>query len=208
MHCSISKNYGRRISEPEIPTLKFTNDGWLLRGAPFGDTKMIADMPSLRRGWVRHDSGFAVKELMVDISKGFEPPPREDLGELDEARWEKDERGWVLDPWHATIELRLWTIDELNTHRLIIDLADFWRYECEGFALVSLGTLCRIYAAHAAPDDLPIIQLTKRVLFTHPIYGAAAIPQIDVVGWRRSPRAAPLEKKDPDPIKLPKRRRS
>ena len=191
------EEFGRNIAVPPMPTLKFSNGGYFVyNGAvdvPFDNVKLVANMPTLRIGWVRYDCGFAVKSIMGEVSENFQPPRRGDLSDCDKSAWEEDEHGMPHDPWHAIKDVVVCDLDELDRGLLLtlddnsdhpgIDWVRDWGrriYETE-----SLGILCQVYAAHArrAPDELPVIELTSHILFTHPTYGVVSIPQINVVGW-------------------------
>jgi hypothetical protein len=91
------EDFGRNIAVPLMPTLKFSNGGYFVyNGAvdvPFDNVKLIANMPTLRTGWVRYDCGFAVKRIMGKVSENFQPARRADLGDCDMSLWKEDEHG-------------------------------------------------------------------------------------------------------------------
>jgi hypothetical protein len=186
------EEFGRRIAEPPMPTLKFRNGGFFVNNGAVDvfvdNVKLVSQMPTLRVGWVRYDCSFPVKSIMGKVSENFQPPAREDLGDDDKSLW-PEVNGQPSDPWHATEDIVLYDPDRGNNILLVIDNdahnhVDFGEegYLCE---TESLGILCQIYAAHArrVPDELPLIELTSRLAFTHPISGDIFIPQIDVVDW-------------------------
>lgn len=181
----------------QIPTLQFRDGGFFVDDAPFESIKLIADMPALRTGWVRYDCDIAVQKIMGPVSENFQPPGREDLGNLDEALWEVEGEGRnrvPVDPWRETAELPVYNLDNRDKDFLLVcdnhccRHADWERDGSSGMA--ALGFLCQVYAAHArfAPNALPIIELSSRVLFTHPTRGDISIPQISVVDWWKDPR--------------------
>jgi hypothetical protein len=198
------EEYGRSIAVPLMPTLKFSNGGFFVNNGavdvPFVDNvKLVAQMPTLRTGWVRYDCGFPVKSIMGEVSENFQPPARKDLGDDDKSLW-PELNGQPDDPWHATADIVLYDPDRGNNILLVIDNdahkhVDFGEggYLCE---TESLGILCQLYAAHArrAPDELPLIELTSRIAFTHPISGDISIPQIDVVDWWSEERSTAAER--------------
>jgi hypothetical protein len=172
--------------DPPMPTLKFSKGGYLVNDkvTDIQNIKLIADMSTLRIGWVRYDSGFAVKEIMGKVSENFQPPPREELGDFDESEWEKEGEGRFAvprDPWHETYDVVVHSLDNLNDCFLLVfdssDCGGHIDWECywgnDICVMQSLGILCQVYAAHArrARDELPIIELTSRVMFTHSEHG-------------------------------------
>src|SRR6266850_4943662 len=64
-------------------------------------TKMFVFMPGLKRGYVKWSESQPVAHLMGLVSDGFHPPPREELGDLNEDEWEtlNDK---PIDPWQPT----------------------------------------------------------------------------------------------------------
>ena len=205
------EDFGRGIAEPEIRTLKFSKGRYFVNNGvkdfPFEYGKLVAKMPTLRTGWVRYDSGFIVKTIMGKVGENFQPPGREDLGDDDKSEWGEDEHGQPHDPWCAIWEIVVFDPDrdiyDRNSHFLLtldssnnagVDWARYWGYDiCE---MQSLGILCQVYAAHArrAPDELPVIELTSRVLFTNPECGVVSIPQINVVDWWSEERSTAAER--------------
>ena len=164
-------------------------------------------MMTLRTGWVRYDSGFIVKTIMGEVSKNFQPPAREDLGDCDMSEWDEDQHGQPHDPWRATWEIVVYDPDrdiyDRNSHFLLtfdsnnnagVDWVRYWGHNiCE---MQSLGILCQVYAAHArrVPDELPVIELASCVLFTNPECGVVSIPQINVVDWWSEERSTAAER--------------
>jgi hypothetical protein len=60
----------------------------------------IADTMSWTRGWVKWEDGLIVETRMDLVADGKPMPARDELGDTDEALWEKDERtGEPCDPW-------------------------------------------------------------------------------------------------------------
>jgi hypothetical protein len=117
------EDFGRNIAVPLMPTLKFSNGGYFVyNGAvdvPFDNVKLIANMPTLRTGWVRYDCGFAVKRIMGKVSENFQPARRADLGDCDMSLWKEDEHGMPHDPWHATKDVVVCDLDELDRGLLL-----------------------------------------------------------------------------------------
>ena len=186
------EEFGRSLTPLQLPTLKFSQGVYLVNDGvsdtPFENVKLIAQMPTLRWGWMRWDSGFAIKQIMGLVSENFEPPPREELGDLDESAWETKGEGrgaFPLDPWHETYDV---VVEDANgcdarnpSFLLTFDSSEFigaYQEFSSYHVFGSLGTLCRLYATHArrVPDELPVIELTST--HCHP-----AIPQINVVDW-------------------------
>src|SRR5207244_2215804 len=73
---------------------------------PLG-TEVVADMDSLQVGWTKWWGHRPVDYRMGAVAENFQPPPRRELGDLDESEWETDDEGEHRDPWQFTNNLVL-----------------------------------------------------------------------------------------------------
>src|SRR6476660_671614 len=82
--------------------LKFSKGDYLLgESAEPVDrgTIVIAAIDQLLAGWIRWENGKPVEHRMVLVASGQQPLRREDLGYLDQSKWERDNDGKPRDPW-------------------------------------------------------------------------------------------------------------
>jgi hypothetical protein len=178
-------------SRTTMPTLRFSDGSYHFSdGETFVENvRLVANMRTLRIGWVRWNSGFPVKRIMGEINEGFLPPERvsDKLGDFDKELWESKD-GIPEDPWRITLEIVayhpdtdsyfLLVFDNL-CHRTVEDDAPTWHE--------SLGVLAQVYAVHArsAPDELPLIELGRDSFVYGPVSNPIIhyVPRINVVGW-------------------------
>jgi hypothetical protein len=65
-------------------------------------TRLVVNMDELMVGFQKWEGGKPADSEMGRVAEGFRPPKRADLGDLDESRWETDDRGQPRDPWQLT----------------------------------------------------------------------------------------------------------
>jgi hypothetical protein len=68
---SVLRNFekvGHILTPAELPMLRFSKGDYIVNygdgDKPFKNVKLIAQMPTMRLGWTRWDSGFVVKQIM------------------------------------------------------------------------------------------------------------------------------------------------
>lgn len=137
---------------------------------PFG-TRLVANMPGLRQGW----RCWIDKKLVDDRTDllGVKHARRDELGDTDEAMWERDKEGKPRDPWSFNDLLEM--SDGENSYL---------------FATRSKGgrgaiqKLCAAYARERRmrPGMLPIITL-GRDSYQNKTYGKTFFPVFEIVGW-------------------------
>ena len=137
---------------------------------PFG-TRLVANMPGLRQGW-RCWIGGRVVDDRTDFL-GAPQPRRNELGDLDQAMWERDKEGKPRDPWVLTDILEM-SNGETN-------------YIFSATSRGGRGAIQRLCAAYAKerrmrPDMLPIITL-GRDSYIHKEFGKTYFPVFEIVGW-------------------------
>jgi hypothetical protein len=90
--------------------LKFAKGDYLAgqdaREIPIG-TRLIASMETLETGWVCWRDGKPAEHRMGLVVEHFTPAWRKDLGDLDKAFWDRDDKGEPRDPWQRTENLQL-----------------------------------------------------------------------------------------------------
>jgi len=63
-----------------------------------GETR-LAHVEATMRGYVKFQDGKRVAQRIGRVADGYQLPQRKDLGDLDEAEWERDASGKLKDPW-------------------------------------------------------------------------------------------------------------
>lgn len=173
----------------EVSTRPF--DGDLLRFSKHGEykagqeqetvdegTKMLVYMPGMKRGWVKWQEGQPVAHVMGLVSEGFKPPPREDLGDLDEDQWE-ELNGKPIDPWQKTNHLPMCNVDGQV----------FTFITSSKGGLAEIGRISDLFSnrRRMKPDEIPVITLQSRS-YDHKLYGETFAPVFKVIGWTAIPQ--------------------
>jgi hypothetical protein len=177
------EKFGHTLTCLDLPEVRFIDGKYCIDGGGELDIncQMTAYMDSLQHGWERCEYGVPVKSLTGYVSESFEPPMREDLGDMDEEKWsENDDAGRRRDPWRRTISVEVCGNGEGESSCYLL-VFDLWLYDEQRgktWTAVDLGILARVYAARlrAGHTDNPVIQL-GRCSFSNPM------PRINFVGW-------------------------
>ena len=158
--------------------LKFTKGDWTLgeeeKEVPT-DARFVANLEEYYRGWVRWWDGKPTEHRIGRVVDRHRVPPREELGDLDESRWEAEPNGLRRDPWAKTVYLAMRDLrnDEIvcftsssdGGRKAVAKLAD--RYD----------RLRRRFKA-----KMPVVVLEVES-YQHKIYGKILKPQFRVVDW-------------------------
>jgi hypothetical protein len=154
--------------------LKFSKGRWFV-----GDdevrpgTEYVAHVSQVMRGWIRFDGGKVAQRLVGKIADGFKPPSREELGDNDTTKWDKDSQGKPRDPW--TLQWYLPLVGVENS-----DLLTFVTGSRGGIS--ALSDLCRIYGSKERNGALPVVALETRN-YKHETFGRIDTPHFGLVGW-------------------------
>ena len=143
---------------------------------PLG-TRLIANMPCAKVGWVRWWDGKPTDEVMVLIGDGVAPPRRNELGDEDRGLWETDDRGDPKDPWQFTNHLPLKGPETGE---------EFLFATSTRGGIGAIGAFAKDYgtAYRQKPGKLPVIELQASD-YAHPnkAYGRVDVPVFDLVDW-------------------------
>lgn len=94
---------GRVIRFDKLGRFVFVDDG-----TDVTDSEWIALPDIVVGGWIRFgEKGEQPKRIMGNLSNGFAPPPREELGDNDPAQWDIGLSGRPEDPWKTQLNLAL-----------------------------------------------------------------------------------------------------
>lgn len=174
------ESYGEQASQKTIvgKLLKFSKGDYTAgekdEDVPVG-TQLIANMDELLVGWIRWSGGKPTDQIMGAVTKGYQAPKRNTLGDADESGWDLDDNGKPKDPWSFTnyLVLKVPNSDEMFT----------FSTSSRG-GLSAMGELCKAYgkSMRAKPNDWPIVQL-KVDSYIHASFGKIKVPVLDIVAW-------------------------
>ena len=172
--------------------LKFSKGDWLAgqENREIADmTKLVAVMDSLVVGWQRWENQRPVAYRMGLLVENFIPPPREELGDSDEALWESDDNGDARDPWQLTNYLQL--VDPKNK-----DTVFTFSSSSKG-GLGAVAKLCREYGRISEKehrdDQYPVVMLSAGS-YAHRdrSLGRIKFPQFNIISWVRKSDLSPV----------------
>ena len=174
--------YGEAATHRNIvgELLKFSKGDWMAgqdnADVPIG-TQFVANMDELLIGWIRWADNKPTDHIMGKVAEGYQPPRRNELGDMVESEWEVGDDGRARDPW------------QLSNYLL---LKDFQEGDLYTFTTGSkggrdaIGDLCKEYgkvmAQHA--DEYPVVAIGSDS-YPHPnkSFGRIKIPTFEIVGW-------------------------
>lgn len=187
------QKYGQAAAQNTIigDLLKFQKFGDYVAGSyddaiPLG-SRMVAYMNSFCVGFTRWEANRPAERIMGPVGEGFVPPKRDELGYLDQSKWEKYDDGRLKDPWQFTntVVLKPEKGEQLYT----------FTTSSKG-GLGALGELAKTFGNNLRqhPDDFPVVEL-GRSSYQHPNreYGEIRIPVLKVVGWVPIKDLPPIE---------------
>lgn len=137
-------------------------------------SEYVAHIDQLVRGWVKFAGGKVVDRIVGKIADGFQPQPRDRLGDTDPKNWpEKDADGRPRDPWTLQWFLPLVGVE---TGEVLTFVSS-----SKGGA-TAIKELCAVYGRNDRDGLLPIVALKTRA-YKHPNYGRIETPDFSIVGW-------------------------
>jgi hypothetical protein len=83
---------------------------------PMNGKHMVVDMVNLMIGWRRLMKGTPIEYVLGLVRDGYEPPPRETLGDTDRDSWEYDS-----DPWQRAYVAPLFDVETKETLIYVAD---------------------------------------------------------------------------------------
>jgi hypothetical protein len=136
-------------------------------------TELVAHVDQIARGWVKFADGKLVGQHIAKIAERTRLPERDELGDLDQSKWEADAKGERRDPWVLQWYLPL---SDMSSG----DVLTFVSASHGGVS--AIGKLCSIYGRRRGTGPLPVIKLAVRS-YKHKDYGRIETPDFTVVGW-------------------------
>jgi hypothetical protein len=158
--------------------LKFVKGDWLVgeeqtKVAP--TATFVVNMQEYWRGWVKWIDKQPPEHMIGRVVDRHRVHLREELGDLDQSRWESDSNGVKRDPWQRVVYLIMRGTDS-------DDFITFTSTSDGGRKAV--GKLCDRFdrLRHSHPAQMPVVSLTSES-YQHKEYGKVLKPKFNVVGW-------------------------
>jgi hypothetical protein len=189
--------YGEAVTRRNIvgDLLLFTKFGEWVHGRDRArlatGTTLAAYMQTLEAGWACWQYGELIDEKMGLVCEGFVPPKRDELGDLDETKWETFDNGDPKDPWQPSNKLVLVDLES--------DALYTFSTSSKG-GLSAIGELAKDYGKHIRqkPDEMPIVELNM-YSYLHPnrAYGEIRNPTLKILdgaaGWIAAAKLPPID---------------
>lgn len=180
------QNAAAALSGDQKPILKFDKGDWYAgqdnEEMPTG-TKLAADMLHAEWGWVRWKDGKPVDRKMVLVASGAGPANRDDLGNLDEGLWDRDDQGKPRDPWQKMIEIPVREISGEMREMVLSGGSRGYEGACKAlFKAFGEGMRTNM-------GKVPVISLSGDK-YQHKQYGMVKVPALPIVEWM-DPTAKP-----------------
>jgi hypothetical protein len=148
-------------------------------------TRLIANMDSLKVGWMKWEGSRPVEQRMGLVSERFKPGRRSELGDNDSQSWEVDETGRFRDPWQFTNSLELASEDGSEQYT--------FPTSSKG-GISAIGELCKAFGEemHLHPDEWPVVELdVGSYAHSNKSFGRIKFPIFTIVGWAPKDGEAP-----------------
>lgn len=198
------ESYGQQMQLSTIvgTLIKFNKGDWVT-----GDdedleeeSEFVVNMDQLLVGWIKWIDQKPSEQIMGPVGEGFQPPRRNELGDLDQGEWEVDEQGRPRDPWQFSNQV---VLKDPGQDASSDNLYTFATSSKGG--LGALGALCKIYGKEMRqrPDDYPIVRLDSDY-YTHPQFGRTYVPVFPVVGWEPKAQFAEVTEVTTTPAAQPR----
>jgi hypothetical protein len=135
----------------------------------------IAHVLSLARGWVKFVDGKVVQQEIGKVAEGYKQAVRNELGDLDESKWERDARGNPRDPWSEQMYLPM---EDAETGEIAVFVTGSHGGKGAIRALLNV-------AGRNLDKGAPVIRLAVSS-YRHRTFGRIETPDFPVVSWTGS----------------------
>jgi len=163
--------------------LKFSKGDWMAgeynEQIPDG-TEFVVNMDELLFGWVRWQDMKPTDQIMGKVAKAYQPPRRNELGDLDQSAWDTDEAGKGRDPWQPTYYALM-----QGTEKNEDQLYTFTTSSKGGMG--QIADLCKrvgLAQQRGKTGVHPVVSIGQDS-YPHPnkAYGLIKYPTFEIVGW-------------------------
>ena len=198
--------YGESAKQTSIvgELLKFSKGDWMCgqnNDLVEPGTEFVANLDEMLVGWIRWSEMRPTDHVMGKVSRNYQPPHRNELGDLDQSTWELDERGDPRDPWQFSNYLLLQGTDD--------DSEQLYTFTTSSKGGINaLGDLCLKYGKmlRQKPDQYPVVKIGGGS-YLHPnkALGYIKYPTFEIVRWVPKKTFAPVDEieRTPDELNVP-----
>lgn len=151
-------------------------------------TSFLCNMNELHVGWIKMVDGKTDDRRIGRVFDGYQRPPRETLGDLDERRWPFNRKGEREDPWKEAIYLPMRCLDD-GESVVFAPLNMTGRRE--------LAKFIKVYCRANRKGRYPVVSLETRS-FENQSGGQTYVPVFRILGWEfwdgePAPTPAPVQ---------------
>jgi hypothetical protein len=140
-------------------------------------TKLVANMASLKVGFVKWEDSRPVEHCMGRVVDGFKPLRRNELGDTDRELWSVDDNGSPRDPWAFTNTIEFAGIGD----------GELYTFSTSSKGGISaIGELSQNYGEEvdAHPHEWPVVELgVGSYAHSNKAFGRIKFPTLKIVGW-------------------------
>jgi hypothetical protein len=167
--------------------LKFSKGEYFIGEDDVTGQERIAHVEAAMRGYVKFWDGKPVPPQYVGrIADGYRLPSRDELGDLDEKKWQRDTTGKPKDPWSLQYYVPMEDLDDGSVAIFVTS---------SNGGINALGKLFDVCARNVK-NGLPIVKLGVRS-YQHSEFGKIKTPDFPVVSWDGGHVVAPPVAKPP-----------
>jgi hypothetical protein len=179
------------MSAQEGEYLKFAKNHWTSGKdeEPMDGKELVADLTNLMIGCRRWENKKITDQHAGLVADGYRPPQRNDLGDLDESKWEVDANGKRKDRWVYGFYLQL--VDPVTGEAYV------WTASSHG-AKQEIGNFVRAFTKQRKKNPaytVPVVKLASDY-YRHKDYGRVDVPKLEIVDWRSSETVAAIPAPD------------
>jgi hypothetical protein len=153
--------------------LKFDKGEYFIGNDPVTlGTEFVAHISQWARGWVKFVDSKPAEQRIGLVREGFKVAEREELGDLDETKWEKDATGKPRSPWSEQSYLPL---ENVATSEVLVFVSG------SAGGRKAIARLGKTYAINRHCGQ-PIIKLSVSS-YRHKEFGKSFTPEFKIIGW-------------------------
>jgi hypothetical protein len=134
-------------------------------------------MDSLLVGFIKWQDNRPADHRMGLVIENFQPPKRQELGDLDKEEWETDDGGEPRDPWQFSNYLVMADPESREVFTFTTSSRG---------GLGAIGELCKVFGKQMRqqPDKIPVVELdVGSYQHREKSYGRIKYPIFKIAGW-------------------------
>jgi len=184
----------RQRSGANVTKLAYVKGKWKLGRDKIevNGTQWAARVDWTLGGWVRWFDGRITDYRLGYVADRYMPPKRDELGDLDEEKWEWGNYG--RDPWQLAWSLPLF--NQVSGEEVLYSTDTMGGKDALAALLTAYAD--RVDSSPADGKILPVIELGTSS-YRHPQRGEIHVPVLDIIDWAAPPTKPrpPLPKAEP-----------